>query len=41
MIDAAAAKPNCPARYNVAKGTTDVLNTGVTMAMADARKPRC
>jgi hypothetical protein len=40
MIDAVAAKPNRPARYNVAKGTTDVLNAGVTVAMADARKPR-
>ncbi len=40
MIDAVAAKPNRPARYNVAKGTTDVLNTGVTVEMADSRKPR-
>jgi IS1 family transposase len=40
MIDAAAPKPNRPARYNQAKGTTEVLNKGVTLAMADARKPR-
>lgn len=40
MMDAVAAKPNRPARYNQAKGTTDVLNKGVTLAMADARKPR-
>ena len=40
MIDAAAAKPNRPARYNQAKGTADVLSTGVTVEMADARKPR-
>jgi IS1 family transposase len=40
MIDAVAAKPNRPARYNQAKGTTDVLNAGVTVEMADARKPR-
>ena len=29
-----------PARYNQPKGTTDILNKGVTLAMADARKPR-
>lgn len=40
MMDAVAAKPNRPARYNLAKGTTDVLNTNVTLEMADARKPR-
>jgi IS1 family transposase len=40
LIDMAAQKPNRPARYNQAKGTTDVLNKGVTLAMADARKPR-
>jgi len=40
MMDAVAAKPNRPARYKQPKGTTDVLNTSVTMAMADARKPR-
>ena len=40
MIDAVAPKPNRPARYNQATGTTDILNKGVTLAMADARKPR-
>lgn len=40
MVDAVASKPNRPSRYKVSKGTTDVLNTGVTVAMADARKPR-
>jgi IS1 family transposase len=40
MIDAVAPKPNRPARYNQAKGTTDALNAGVTVAMSDARKPR-
>jgi len=42
MIDAAAAKPNRPARYNQAKAieTADYLNTGVTVEMADRRKPR-
>ena len=40
MIDEVAAKPNRPTRYKLAKGTTDTLNTGVTLAMADARKPR-
>lgn len=40
MIDAVAAKPVRPARYKQAIGTTDTLNTGVTLEMADARKPR-
>lgn len=40
MIDAVAAKPVRPARYKQATGTTKTLNKGVTLAMADARKPR-
>jgi IS1 family transposase len=40
MIDEVAAKPNRPARYKQPVGTTDTLNKGVTLAMADARKPR-
>lgn len=40
MVDEVAAKPNRPARYKQATGTTDTLNKGVTMEMADARKPR-
>lgn len=40
MIDAVAAKPVRPARYKQAVGTTDTLNKTVTLAMADARKPR-
>jgi IS1 family transposase len=40
MIDAVAPKPNRPARYKQAIGTTDTLNTSITLAMADARKPR-
>jgi IS1 family transposase len=42
MIDAVAAKPNRPARYKQPKAidTADYLNTGVTLEMADARKPR-
>jgi hypothetical protein len=31
---------NRPARYKLATGTTDTLNKGVALAMADARKPR-
>jgi hypothetical protein len=40
LIDEVAAKPNRPARYKQAKGTTDTLNKGVTLQMADAHKPR-
>jgi hypothetical protein len=40
MIDAVAPKPNRPARYKQPIGTTDTLNTTVTLEMADARKPR-
>jgi len=40
MIDAAAPAPNRPARYKQPIGTTDILNKGVSLAMADARKPR-
>lgn len=40
MIDAVAPKPNRPARYKQAIGTTDTLNTTVTLEMANARKPR-
>lgn len=42
MIDAAAPKPNRPARYNQAKaiGSDDYLNKGVTVEMTDRRKPR-
>jgi IS1 family transposase len=34
MIDAVAPKPNRPARYKKAIGTTDTLNTAVTLEMA-------
>jgi IS1 family transposase len=42
MIDAVAAKPNRPLRYKQPKAidTADYLNTGVSLDMADARKPR-
>jgi hypothetical protein len=40
MIDAVTARPNRPTQYKLAKGTTDILNTTVTLEMADARKPR-
>lgn len=40
MIDEVGARPNRPARYKLAKGTTEVLNAGVTVEMADARKRR-
>jgi IS1 family transposase len=41
MMDAVAAKPKRPARYNQAKATEgDPTNTSITLAMADARKPR-
>lgn len=41
MIDAVAAKPNRPLRYKQPTGTTETIgNRGVTLAMADARKPR-
>lgn len=42
MIDAVAPKPNRPVRYKQAKAieSADYLNTGVTLQMADARKPR-
>lgn len=40
MIDAAAAKPNRPARYNQAKAAASVGDLNVTLAMADSRKPR-
>ncbi len=39
-IDAAVPKPKRPAQYKLAKGTTDTLNTSITLEMADARKPR-
>jgi hypothetical protein len=37
MIDAVAPKPNRPARYNQANGTTDILNKGVTVGQAEFR----
>jgi len=42
MIDAVAPKPIRPARYKQPKAidTADYLNKGVTLEMADARKPR-
>jgi len=40
MIDAAAPKPNRPARYNQAKAATSAGDLNVTLAQADARKPR-
>lgn len=40
LIDAAAPKPNRPARYKQPIGTTDTLNKGVTVAIADQRKPK-
>ena len=42
MIDAVAPKANRPVRYNQPKAieSADYLNTGVTVEMADARKPR-
>ncbi|WP_291390099.1 DDE-type integrase/transposase/recombinase [Devosia sp.] len=40
MIDEVAPRPNRPTRYKLAKGTEKVLNTGVTVEMADRRKPR-
>jgi hypothetical protein len=32
--------PNRPTRYKQPVGTTETVQTGVTLAMADARKPR-
>ena len=42
MIDEVAPKPVRPLRYKQPKAidTSDFLNTGVTVEMADARKPR-
>ena len=41
LIDAVASKPNRPLRYKQPTGTTETIsNKGVTLAMADARKPR-
>lgn len=42
MIDAAAPAPNRPARYKQPKALegSPISNTGVTIEMADARKPR-
>src|SRR5690606_11435741 len=42
MIDAVAAKPVRPLRYKQPKAidTADFVNTGVSLDMADARKPR-
>jgi hypothetical protein len=42
MIDAVAAKPVRPLRYKQPKAieSAHYLNTGVTVEMADARKPK-
>ena len=40
LLDAATPKPNRPARCNQPKGTTAILNKGVRLAAADARKQR-
>jgi hypothetical protein len=40
MMDAVATRAQPPGRQRQATGNTEVLNTTVTVAMADAREPR-